>query len=267
LTIIGLVIILFILFIAIFPSNLAPYDPIKVEMYDSLQPPGMTHPFGTDNYGRDILSRIVYGARYDLRIATIVVAAAVCIGTILGATGGYLGGKVDEVIMRITDIFLAFPALVLAMAFAAALGPSLEHVMIAMIIVWWPAYARLVRGQALSIKENQYIEAARSVGASQSRIIFRHVLPNSLSPIIVQATMDLGNVILMAAGLSFIGVGAQPPIPEWGVMIAEGRSYLRGSWWFPTFPGLFILLTVLGFNLFGDGLRDILDPHLRRGGE
>ena len=264
LALIGLGIITAFLVIAVLGDFLAPYKPLAVDITNRLQPPSAQHFFGTDEFGRDVFSRLLSGAKYSIQTGVVVLAIAIPLGSILGAIAGYFGGKYDEVIMRITDVFLAFPSLILAMAVSAALGPSLQNVMLSLIVVWWPAYARLVRGQALSVRENAYIEAARSMGASRVRIIFQHILPNSISPVIVRATLEMGMVIIWAAGLSFLGFGAQPPSPEWGRLITEGRIYIFQAWWITAFPGLAILLVVLGFNLLGDGLRDILDPKLRR---
>jgi len=222
------------------------------------------HPLGTDDMGRDILSRIIYGSRISVLIGIIVVLIGAVIGIIVGAVSGYIGGAGDNILMRIADMFLSFPPLILAMAIAAALGPNLRNTIIAIALVRWPVYARLVRSQVLSIKNSQFIEAIRSMGGSDIRILFIHILPNCLSPIIVRATMDLGTVILAAAGLSFIGFGAQPPLPEWGAMVSDGRQYIVSEWWVATFPGLAILMVVVGFNILGDGLRDVLDPRLRR---
>jgi peptide/nickel transport system permease protein len=207
---------------------------------------------------------VVYGSQTSLRICLMVVAISTLIGVILGGLAGYFGGAIDEVLMRITDVFLSIPYLILALAIAAALGRSIDHIMEAMIITWWPTYARLLRGQVLAIREQQYVEAARSVGASNSRILFRHILPNSFAPLLVEITLDLGAVLLVAAGLSFIGLGASPGTAEWGLMISEGRTVMFHAWWYVTFPGIAILLVVLGFNLLGDGLRDVTDPKLRR---
>ncbi len=265
LAVLGLVIIGFLVVLAIFAPSLAPYSPTKMSLSERLSPPSSTHIFGTDDVGRDILSRVIYGSRISLRICTLVVGLTIGIGTILGIISGYWGGWIDELIMRISDVFLAFPALILAMAIAAALGPSLENVIIAMVVIWWPRYARVTRGQVLVLREIDYIVAARAVGVHESRIIMRHILPNCVSPVLIQATLDLGEVLLTAATLSFIGFGAQPPTPEWGAMISLGRNYLRDNWWYATFPGLAILVTVIGFNLLGDAARDILDPRLRHG--
>lgn len=226
---------------------------------------GRPHPWGTNELGQDVLTGILLGAAVDMRVAIIVVAATVAIGVALGVVSGFLGGIVDEIIMRITDMFLAIPGLIFALAIAAALGRSLENVLLALVIVYWPSYTRLVRGQALSIRETSYVEAARAVGAKTGRLVFRHILPNALSPVIVAATLDLGTIVLLTAGLSFIGIGAQVETPEWGIMISRGYPYMTsGYWWEFTIPGLAIFLFVLAFNLFGDGLRDILDPRLRR---
>jgi len=236
-----------------------------MRLSERLSPPSSKYLFGTDDVGRDILSRVIYGSRISLRICTLVVGLTIGIGTILGIISGYWGGWIDELIMRISDVFLAFPALILAMAIAAALGPSLENVILAMVVIWWPRYARVTRGQVLVLREIDYIVAARAIGVHNRRIIMRHILPNCVSPVLIQATLDMGEVLLTAATLSFIGFGAQPPTPEWGAMISLGRNYLRDNWWYATFPGLAILLTVIGFNLLGDAARDILDPRLRHG--
>ncbi len=264
LVIFGLAVVLTVVFLAAFAPYIAPYDPNEIHFDAVTTPPSSSYLLGTDDMGRDILSRIIYGSRIDLLVGLLTILGAVAIGLPLGAIAAYRGGWTDEIVMRITDMFLSFPSLVLAMALAAALGPGLIHAMEAMLITWWPWYTRLIRGQILSIKENTYVEAAKALGANDLRVIMRHVLPNSFAPVIVQGTMDIGNAILTAAALSFIGLGAQPPQPEWGAMITIGRNYIQQYWWMATFPGLAILLTVLGFNLFGDGLRDSLDPRLRR---
>lgn len=230
--------------------------------YSSIYP---IHIWGTDNYGGDVYSRIIWGAQEDLRIALSVVLVALSAGAVIGAASGYFGGKFDELVMRVTDIFFAFPGLVLAMAIVMAIGVrSLGTISIALMVTWWPTYARLVRGQVLSEREKLYIEAARSSGASDTRILFSHILPNTIQPVIVQATMDIGSVLLVAAGLAFIGFG--PPIgtAEWGMMIARGQNYILSSPWMTLYPGLAILVTALAFNLVGDGIRDIMDPKLRR---
>ncbi len=264
LAMVGTVLVILFLFVALFAPMLAPYDPIKQDLNNILQPPSKEHPFGTDTLGRDILSRIIYGARISLIVGVLVVTISSIIGIVAGLISGFFGGYIDLIIMRITDLFLSFPALILAMAIAGALGPSLTNTMIAISLVWWPPYARLIRGQVLTVKHKEFVEAATALGQSNLRIMFTHVLPNSLTPAIIQATMDLGAVILTAAGLSFIGFGAQPPTPEWGSMISLGRNYFLKQWWLATFPGLAILITVVGFNLLGDGIRDLLDPRIRR---
>ena len=264
LTLIGITIILVLFVVAIFAPYIAPNGPTSINPSIRLQAPSRQHFLGTDNAGRDIFSRIVYGARISLRVGAVIVSTAVVIGLLIGVPSAYFGGVADELIMRSTDVFLSFPYLVFAMAITAALGRGITNAMLAMVVIWWPAYARLVRSQVLKVKEQQYIESARSIGVSTLRIIVRHVLPNSVSPIIVQGSLDFGQAIMMAAGLSFIGLGAQPPSPEWGAMATIGSRHMREAWWFATFPGLAILVSVMGFNLLGDGLRDFLDPRLRR---
>jgi len=281
LSMIGIVLILILLLVALFAPLLASEHPSYVEVsteqgttrteerwdihFDKkLLPPSPQHFFGTDDYGRDLFSMVVYGSQTSLRICLLVVLISTVIGVLLGGIAGYFGGVVDEALMRVTDVFLAIPYLILAMAIAAALGRSIDNIMQAMIITWWPTYARLMRGQVLIVREQQYVEAARSVGASNSRILFRHILPNSMAPLLVQITLDLGAVLLVAAGLSFIGLGASPGTAEWGLMISEGRTFMFHAWWYVTFPGLAIVMVVLGFNLLGDGLRDVTDPKLRR---
>ncbi len=234
-----------------------------IHIDQKLKPPTSAHPFGTDEVGRDIYSRVIIGTRLSLQIGLIIIFVAMGIGVPLGIIAGYFGGWVNEIIMRITDIFLSIPGLLLALAIVGALGPGIKNAMLALSIVWWPGYVRLVQGKTLSLREESFVEAAKSIGASKLRIVFNHILPNCTSPIIVKASMDMGMAILFAANLGFIGVGAQPPVPEWGAMISTGRNYLPDHWWIATFPGLAILITVLGFNLLGDGLRDVLDPQSR----
>jgi len=264
LTLIGAFIIAIFILVAIFAPLLAPHDPYVQEIEKRLEPPSSGHLLGTDDMGRDIFSRIIHGSRISIMIGIIVILVGASLGIIIGSVSAYLGGAVDNILMRLADMFLSFPPLILAMAIAAALGPNLRNTIIAIALVRWPVYARLVRSQVLSIKNSQFIEAIRSMGGSDLRILFIHILPNCLAPIIVRTTMDLGTVILAAAGLSFIGFGAQPPIPEWGAMVSDGRQYVVSQWWVSTFPGLAILIVVVGFNIFGDGLRDVLDPRLRR---
>lgn len=259
----GLIVVAFYLILTIIGPLLAPYNPLTQELSNRLTPPNALHWFGTDSLGRDILSRLLYGTRLSTLSAVIAVGVSLGIGIITGVLAGYAGGRTDEVIMRITDIFLAFPSLILAMAIAAILRPSLTNALMAIAVTWWPTYARLTRGQVLAARNFDYVEAAHSLGLSSWRIIFRHLLPNVIGPLLVQATLDMGGIILTVAGLSFIGFGAQPPTPEWGVMVSEGRTFLQTQWWVPTFPALAILTLVMGFNLLGDGLRDILDPRIR----
>jgi len=264
LAMIGTVIIFLFLMIAIFAPCLASYSPTEQFMEERLLPPGSQHIFGTDQYGRDVFSRVIYGARVEVWIIFIVSIISVFIGIVVGITAGYFGGVVDEILMRITDMFLAFPRLILAMALTASLGPNLTNTMIAISLVDWTIYARLGRAEAMKVKSQPYIEAIRAIGAKDLRIIVFHILPMSISPIIVQLTLRMGTIILTAAGLGFLGLGAQPPTPEWGAIVSDGRSYLVDQWWITTFPGIAIAIVVLGFNLLGDGIRDILDPRLRR---
>jgi len=266
LSVIGFCFVLVFLVIALIGPWIITYPgDIKgsIHMDQKLRPPSPTHPFGTDEVGRDIYSRVIIGTGLSLQIGLIIIFVAMGIGVPLGIIAGYFGGWVNEFIMRITDIFLSIPGLLLALAIVGALGPGIKNAMLALSIVWWPGYVRLVQGKTLSLREESFVEAAKSIGASKLRIVFNHILPNCTSPIIVKASMDMGMAILFAANLGFIGVGAQPPIPEWGAMISTGRNYLPDHWWMATFPGLAILITVLGFNLLGDGLRDVLDPQSR----
>lgn len=259
----SLTIIALFLVIAVFAPVIAPY-PEQGAGRSSPQTlylePSPEHLFGTDELGRDVLSRVIYGARPAFVVPLLVVALAVFIGAPLGAVAGYKGGWIDELIMRITDLFLAFPSLLLAMAITAALGRGLENAAIALIISWWPWYTRLVRGIAVSLRERPFIEAARSIGVRDSVIILRHILPNSISPILVQVTVDIGTVILVAGGLAFIGLGTQPPDADWGLMISTGRTAILNQWWISLFPALAIFVLILAFNLLGDVLRDVLDP-------
>jgi peptide/nickel transport system permease protein len=231
-----------------------------VHLERKLLPPSAAHWFGTDEVGNDVYTRVILGARVSLEIGLVITVLAALVGVPLGITAGYLGGLIGEVIMRLTDLFLSIPSLVLALAVVGALGPGTFNAVIAIALVWWPGYVRLVQGKTLALKGEVYVEAARAVGTGKARIVFAHILPNCLSPILVKASMDMGMAILTAASLGFIGLGAQPPDPEWGAMISYGRNYLPTWWWYSAFPGLFIYLTVLGFNLLGDGLRDLLDP-------
>ncbi|MEM3658769.1 MAG: ABC transporter permease [Candidatus Hadarchaeum sp.] len=259
----GLTLVFAISFVAMIAPLISPYDPIKINLASRLQPPNPSHLLGTDHLGRDLLSRLLYGTRVSLMVGVTIAGMSCILGSILGLTSGYFGRTVDNVIMRVCDMFFAFPPLILAMAIAASLGPSLQNTMLALVIVWWPRYARLARSQVLSLRELDYVQAAKAAGASHVRIMLRHILPNVFSPVVIQTTLDIGQAILMAASLGFLGFGAQPPTPEWGLMASEGRVYMRDFWWYPTFPSLMILITVLGFNLLGDGLRDALDPRQR----
>ena len=256
------VIILFIV-LAIFANQIAPY-PLegagKTNADNSLLEPSAEHWFGTDKLGRDMLSRIIVGARPALIVPIGVVFFAILIGTPLGALAGYKGGWIDEVIMRITDLFLAFPSLLLAMAITSALGRGLDKAAIALVVSWWPWYTRIARGVAISLRERYFVEAAQAVGVSDAVIILKHILPNTLSPIMVQATVDLGTVILAMGGLAFLGLGTQPPSPDWGLMVSDGRELILNQWWVATYSGLAIFIVVLAFNLLGDTLRDIFDP-------
>ena len=264
LSLIGLTLAVAIIVIAIAAPLVAPADPIKLDPKHRLLPPSATNWFGTDDGGRDVFSRVVFGARYSLLAAAVVLVLAVTLGTTIGLVAGFAGGAIDETLMRLTDMFLAFPALVLAMGISAALGASLANSMIAIAVVWWPWYARLVRGQTLRLRHEQFVDAARASGATDARMIVRHILPNCWTPIIVQVTLDIGYAILTTASLSFIGLGAQPPTPEWGAMVATGKDYILDQWWIATFPGLAIFLAVMAFNLLGDGLQEALSPVLRQ---
>jgi len=282
LSLVGIGIILFMAAIALsapyistlfLPENLIPAetaDPIRIPRDWTVSlplPPGTPgHPLGTGQYAMDIYYGIVWGARVSMWIAIFVVGLACIIGVALGAVSGYFGGVVDEIIMRVTDVFLSIPGLILAMAVVIVLGYSLDNIMLALALVWWPAYTRIIRGQILSIRENTYVEAAKSIGAGEARIIFKQILPNSLAPLFVAATMDMGTIVLVTAALGFIGFGAPPGSAEWGVMISDGQNFFLfgGAWWMVLFPGIAIMLFVLGFNLLGDGLRDVMDPKLRK---
>ncbi|MFN8661285.1 MAG: nickel transporter permease [Thermomicrobiales bacterium] len=259
----GLIIILALIVIAIVAPWITPYDPNDQSFRIKLKPPSAEHWLGTDEFGRDVFSRILIGTRVALYVGIVPVIVAMIIGVTLGLAAGYYGKIVDQVIMRLIDILLAFPWLLLAIGIMAVLGPGINNVVIAVAIVYIPAFARIVRGSVLSIKEKEYVEAARAMGQPNPRIITRHVLANALAPIIVLATLSIGQAIIYAAGLSFIGLGTQPPNADWGVMLSSGREYLRDAPWLGFFPGLAILITVLAFNLFGDGLRDALDPRMQ----
>lgn len=263
----SVIIITVFILMAVFAYQVAPYPEEgagKTNADNSLAEPSSQNIFGADKLGRDVLSRVIVGARAALIIPIFVVALAVLIGAPLGAWAGYSGGWVDEIIMRITDLFLAFPSLLLAMAIAFALGRGLDKAAIALIISWWPWYTRIARGVAVGLRERYFVEAAQASGVSDAAIIFRHILPNTISPILVQATVDMGTVILAMGGLAFLGLGTQPPAPDWGLMVSDGRTYMLNQWWIATFPGMAIFIVVLAFNLLGDTLRDIFDPRQYR---
>ena len=263
LTVVGLGVVIAVLLTMILAPLLAPYDPDRLSLAVRLAPPGWHHWFGTDEVGRDLLSRVIWGSRASVVAGIVTVAISMSIGTLIGAFSGLSSGWIDTAIMRIMDVLLAFPSFILAMALAAALGPSLINAIVPIAIVRTPFYVRLARGQALTLRDRAYVRAAVSFGSSPWHIVWRHILPNSMAPIVVQATLDIGLAILTVSALSFIGLGAQQPTAEWGAMVANGRAYFLDQWWYPTFPGLAILVTAMGYNLLGDGLREILDPRLR----
>ena len=257
----GLMIIGLLLVVAAFAPWLAPHDPIAQNLQNRLMPPGTAgHWLGTDDFGRDILSRILYGARITLAVIALVAVTAPVLGLIIGTVAGYFGGWVDAVLMRLTDIFLAFPRLILALALVAVLGPGIENAVLAIALTAWPPYARVARAETLTVRHADYIAAIRLQGAGAPRIIWGHVVPMCLPSVIIRVTLDMAGVILIAAGLGFLGLGAQPPLSEWGLMISAGRKYLFEQWWVATMPGRAIFIVSLGFNLLGDGLRDVLDP-------
>ncbi len=267
LAVVGAGVIAALFLVALLAPALAPYPEdagTATHLERRLQPPGRAFSLGTDDLGRDLLSRVLFGARLTIQIGFVVTLLSMLIGVPIGAVAGFLGGKADELLMRTADVFQSIPPLILALAVAAALRPSMTNAMIAIAVAWWPWYSRVVRGQVLALRGRTFVEAARCIGVRRRRIIFSHILPNCVSVILVQASLQVGNAILTAAALSFVGVGAQPPLPEWGLMLSVGRGFLPEIWWYVTFPGLAIFVTVLGFNLLGDGLRDVLDPRLRR---
>jgi peptide/nickel transport system permease protein len=264
LMVVGTSIIVFLLLVAAVAPLLATHDPYEQILPDRLLPPSVQHYFGTDSLGRDIYSRVVHGSRVTLTIAFLVAAISTPLGLVIGVLAGYFGGALDEILMRLSDVFLAFPKLILAIAFAAALGPGVENAIVAISVANWPSYARLARAETLSVRNNDYIQVIRSMGASSLRIMVGHITPMCLSSIIVRLSLDMGTIILTAAGLGFLGLGAQPPVPEWGLMVSDGRQFLVDQWWVSTLPGIAILIVVMGFNLMGDSFRDILDPHQRQ---
>jgi len=267
LTSIALYLILVLVLIAIFAPYIIPYPEDisrKANIENKFMPPSEKHFFGTDELGRDIFSRIFYGTRISFISAIITVVLALLIGIPLGAIAGFMGGAIDELIMRITDMFLSFPPILLAIVMVSLIGPSLYSAIIAIAVAWWPWYTRLVRGQTVSLKEKMFVKAAGAIGTPNYKIILKHIIPNTISPVIVQVSIDMGTVIITLASLSFLGLGAQAPMPEWGLMISSSRRYFPDIWWYSVFPGLAIFLTVLAFNLVGDGLREILDPKTRK---
>ncbi|MBW8909167.1 nickel transporter permease [Mesorhizobium sp. RCC_202] len=261
LALVGLFIIIALVAVAALAGVLAPYSPTFGDLKNArLLPPGAAHWFGTDDLGRDIYSRVVYGTRWTLYVVILVAIIAAPIGLLVGTVAGYAGGWTDAILMRVTDIFLAFPKLVLALAFVAALGPGIENAIIAIAITSWPPYARIARAETLTVRNSDYIKAVELMGASSFRIVLRHIMPLCISSLIIRVTLDMAGIILIAAGLGFLGLGAQPPLPEWGAMIASGRRFILDQWWVAAAPGVAILIVSLGFNLLGDGLRDALDP-------
>ncbi len=260
--VIGFILVTAWIVIALTIPAWSPFDPLKQDVTHRLKPPSQEHLFGTDYLGRDVLSRVLYGSRVSLPVALIVAGASLVVGAVIGAIGGYFRGTLDDILMRLADVTLAFPSILLAMAIVTVSGPGLRNAMLAMLIVGWPRYARLMRAQVLGIKEREHVLAARSIGATESRILARHVVPMCTGPLVVAVTLDLGSVLLLASALSFIGLGAVPPQSEWGLMVAEGRSKFL-QWWISGFPGLAIMSLVLGFNFIGDALRDALDPVFR----
>ena len=262
LAVVGFVVIVGWIILAVFAPSFLPYSPLKQAIRARLQPPSADHLFGTDELGRDVFTRIIYGAQTTLPACFGLVIGAGLFGTILGTLAGYIGGLFDEVVMRVADLFLAFPGIILAMAIAAALGPELLSAIIAISIVWWPGYARLARSLVRSGRAAEYVDAARAIGAGDGRILLRHIVPGIVAPLVVMGTLDFGNAVLTFSGLSFLGLGVRPPAAEWGSMVAAGTNKFD-QWWLGTFPGLAILTVVLAFNFIGDGLRDFLDPRLR----
>jgi len=260
---VGAVLVCAFVLVAALAPLLSPYDPVSADFANVLSPPARAHPFGTDDIGRDILSRVVYGSRISLQAGLFTVAVALCIGLPLGLVAGYLGGQVDNVIMRALEVILSFPGLVLALGITAVLGPKLIHALFAIGVVFVPNFARLIRAQVLSVKEHDFVAAARALGASDRRLVLLHILPNCLAPLLVQSSFSVAFGILTEAALSFLGMGTQPPTPSWGIMLSAGRGYLEQAPWLGAFPGLAIFLAVLGFNLLGDGIRDALDPRLK----
>jgi peptide/nickel transport system permease protein len=248
--------------VSLFPQAIATRDPYAIDADARLRPPSLAHPFGTDELGRDVWSRVAHGTRISLAAALLVVAVSGAVGTALGLVAGYAGGPADELVMRVSDVFIAFPALIMAMGITAFLGPGLGHAMVAVIVIWWPQYARLARAQVVAETVKPYVEAARAVGRSGLGVLVRHVVPNAWVPLLIKATLDLGVALLLTASLSFLGLGAKPPTPELGALVTQGREHLMTAWWYSTFPGLVMFAAVFACNLLGDSLRDALDPAL-----
>jgi len=261
---VGIAVIFLFILMAIFAPFIAPHDPLEQNIVERLSSPSTEYPFGTDDLGRCVLSRVIYGARISLLIAIAIVGITTAVGTVLGLISGYYGGIIDEVIMRAVDVNIAFPGLVLAIVLASILGPGFLSLVIALSVVGWIGYARVIRGSVLSVKEKEFVEAAKALGVGDWRIMFQHILPNVIAPVMVLAMLTMGFTILIVSGFSFLGLGAQPPTPEWGYMLNEGRSFMRTAPHLMIFPGLAIIMTVLGFNLLGDALRDTMDPSLKR---
>jgi peptide/nickel transport system permease protein len=260
---VGAALLALMAFTALFPQLFTGSNPVVMTISERMQPPGLAHPFGTDQYGRDILARVLYGGRYSLIMGTVPILIAAGVGVALGLLAGYRGGWADAIIMRLMDVWVAFPIILLALAIVTVLGPGLLNIMVAIGVAWVPYYTRMVRGVVLSMRDHAFVEAARVVGLGDARILARHILPNTLAPLIVMASMGVAGAILTGASLSFIGLGPQAPTPEWGVILADGRQFIRLAWWIGFFPGVAIALTVLGANLLGDGLRDWLDPRMK----
>ena len=259
----GVIICLFWIIMAIIAPFVAPYDPVVQDLTLRLKAPSAAHIFGTDNFGRDIFSRVIYGGRYSLLAGCLTVVIAGCIGTIYGAIAGYVGGAVDNVMMRLSEMILSFPSLILAMIINAVMGSNLFNTMFALVIVAWPSYARVMRSVVLSVRENEYVTASEALGASRSRILLKEIIPNSITSVLIMATTDIGNQILMFSTLSFLGLGSAPPTPEWGMMVSDGVQYFN-KFWVAGFPGLAIFTMAVGANFIGDGLRDLMDPKLRK---
>ncbi len=262
LSVVGLFVILILSSVALLAPIIAPYDPMKIDVYNVLSPPSLSHPFGTDELGRDVLSRMIWGSRVSLKVGFIAVGIAILIGSLIGSVAGYYGRAVDAILMRFVDVMLAFPTFFLILAVIAIVEPGISTIMIVIGVTGWMDVARLVRAEFLSLKEREFIMAARTIGASDLRIIFRHILPNALSPVFVAATFGIAGAILIESSLSFLGLGVQPPEPSWGNILTSGKDNITVAWWLSLFPGLAILMTVLSYNLVGEGLRDALDPRL-----